>query len=63
MLVAEGKAKESDFPFGSDGYKPPQTQFIDGITYDGRTPNAYLAKFPIGLKTGEKVKDDGSVSN
>ena len=62
MLVDEGKAKASDFPFGSDGYKPPQTQFIDGITYDGRTPNAYLDKFPIGLKAGEIVKDDGSVA-
>jgi len=57
MLVAEGKANESDFPFGSDGFKPPQTQFIDGITYDGRKPNEYLAKFPIGLKEGETVKE------
>jgi len=51
------KAQKSDFPFGTDGFKPPQKEFIDGITYDGRAPNAYLAKFPIGLKEGETVKE------
>ena len=56
-LVAEGKADASDFPFGTDGFKPPQKEFIDGITYDGRQPNAYLAKFPIGLKNGEVVEE------
>ena len=25
-------------------------EFIDGITYDGHTPNAYLASFAIGLQ-------------
>ncbi|WP_317933457.1 CmpA/NrtA family ABC transporter substrate-binding protein [Halioxenophilus sp. WMMB6] len=50
MLIEEGKMKREDFPFGSDGYRAPQTQFIDGITYDGHKPNEYLEKFPIGLK-------------
>jgi nitrate/nitrite transport system substrate-binding protein len=50
MLVAEGLADEADFPWASDGYRDPQTHFIDGITYDGRAPNAYLARFPIGIK-------------
>ncbi len=49
-LVAEGKAKAEDFPSGSDGYRAPTSDFIDGIEYDGRHPNAYLAKFAIGLK-------------
>ncbi|MBU1441797.1 MAG: ABC transporter substrate-binding protein [Gammaproteobacteria bacterium] len=49
-LVAEGKAKESDFPAKSDGFKGPQDGFIDGIVYDGRKPNDYLGKFKIGLK-------------
>ena len=51
-LIADGKMKASDFPdfAREDGFKPPQTQFIDGITYDGHHPDAYLAKFPIGLK-------------
>ncbi len=55
-LVAEGKAKASDFPAETEtGFKAPQTQFIDGITYDGTKPNEYLAKFPIGLKGKEAV--------
>jgi nitrate/nitrite transport system substrate-binding protein len=53
-LVAEGKAKEADFP-KTDGFKGPQDGFIDGIVYDGRKPNDYLAKFPIGLKAGDKL--------
>jgi nitrate/nitrite transport system substrate-binding protein len=56
-LIAEGKAQASDFPdFGSEtGFRPPQTEFIDGIAYDGTRPNAYLAQFPIGLKEQDKV--------
>lgn len=48
-LIAEGKMKQEDLPV-TDGYKPPLAEFIDGIEYDGRQPNAYLAKFAIGLK-------------
>lgn len=51
-LVDEGLASEADFPWGSDGYKPASTAFIDGRAYDGRTPNAYLESFDIGIKTG-----------
>lgn len=50
LLVEEGKMDREDFPFDTDGYRAPQTHFIDGITYDGRKPNDYLKKFPIGLK-------------
>ncbi|MCD2450955.1 ABC transporter substrate-binding protein [Methylicorpusculum oleiharenae] len=57
-LIAEGKAKPGDFPSGSEtGFKPPQTEFIDGIVYDGTKPNEYLTKFPIGLKAKQKVVD------
>ncbi len=35
----------------TDGYKPATAEFIDGIEYDGRQPNGYLAKFAIGLKS------------
>ncbi|MEP6342595.1 MAG: CmpA/NrtA family ABC transporter substrate-binding protein [Maricaulaceae bacterium] len=56
-LVAEGKADASDFPFGTDGFKAPQKEFIDGITYDGRYPNKYLSSFKIGLKEGDVVKE------
>ncbi len=55
-LIAEGKAKASDFPgAGETGFKPLQTHFIDGISYDGTKPNEYLAKFSIGLKGKQKV--------
>jgi nitrate/nitrite transport system substrate-binding protein len=50
MLVAEGKMSESDFPFGTDGYRAPSTEFIDGNAYDGRKPNDYIKSFAIGLK-------------
>ncbi len=56
LLIAEGKAKPEDFPFDTDGFRPPQTEFIDGITFDGRKPNEYLAQFPIGLKGKEEVE-------
>lgn len=55
LLVQDGKAKEADFPWSSDGYKAPTAEFIDGITYDGRKPNAYLDSFPIGLKGKQTV--------
>jgi nitrate/nitrite transport system substrate-binding protein len=56
-LIAEGKLKATDFPdFASeDGYKDPQSEFIDGITYDGKKPNEYLEQFKIGLKGEDKV--------
>ena len=55
-LIAEGKMKASDFPdFGKEsGFRPlDHTTFIDGIQFDASAPNAYLAKFPIGLKGNE----------
>ncbi|MEO9780115.1 MAG: CmpA/NrtA family ABC transporter substrate-binding protein [Sedimentitalea sp.] len=55
-LVDDGLANEADFPWDSDGYKAPTpaADIIDGVVYDGRTPNAYLESLPIGLK-GEQV--------
>ena len=56
-LIAEGKMSADEFPdfVSEDGFKPPQSEFIDNITYDGRKPNAYLSQFPIGLKDGETL--------
>lgn len=55
-LIAEGKAKASDFPAATEsGFKPAQKDFIDGIVYDGTKPNEYLTKFTIGLKGKQKV--------
>ena len=56
MLIDEGKAKPEDFPFGTDGYREPQSEFIDEIVFDGRKPNEYLSKFPIGLKGNDRVE-------
>jgi nitrate/nitrite transport system substrate-binding protein len=60
LLVEEGKAKEADFPWTTDGYRAPTNAFIDGITYDGRTPNAYLDALKIGLK-GEQSVDGNQI--
>ncbi len=56
-LIAEGKMKKEDFPdFAKEtGFKPPQAEFIDGIAFDARYPNAYLEKFAIGLKGQDKI--------
>ena len=48
-LIAEGKASADEFPAASEtGYRAPTAEFIDGVTYDGSKPNAYLASFKIG---------------
>ena len=54
-LIKEKLMKASDFPdFASeDGFRDPQTHFIDDIVYDGKKPNDYINKFPIGLKSGQ----------
>ena len=51
-LIEEGHMQADEFPSFADelGYRPPQTEFIDGITFDGRYPNDYLERFAIGLK-------------
>jgi nitrate/nitrite transport system substrate-binding protein len=48
-LIAEGKIKADEIPT-TDGYREPTAKFIDDIEYDGKKPNDYLKKFPIGLK-------------
>jgi nitrate/nitrite transport system substrate-binding protein len=51
-LIAEGLMTAADFPdFGTEtGFRAPQNEFIDGVTYDGTQPNAYLNSLAIGLK-------------
>ncbi len=58
MLVDEGLADAADFDWDSDGYKAPTpaADIIDGIEYDGKTPNAYLDSLPIGLKSEQVVE-------
>ena len=49
MLVSEGLLDASEVP-ETDGYKPPTSDFIDGIPYDGRDPIGYLNSHKIGNK-------------
>lgn len=57
-LVKDGKIPAAAVP-QTDGFKPEQSGFIDGLTFDGKQPNAYLAKFAIGLKQGQTVTAAG----
>ncbi len=50
MLVEEGLLAEADVPWDTDGYKPPTSDFIDGVTYDGKDPIGYLNSHKIGNK-------------
>jgi len=56
-LIADKLANAEDFPnFATeDGFKEPQKHFIDDIVYDGKSPNMYINKFAIGLKTGDQL--------
>ncbi len=56
-LISEGKVTKDEFPdFATEtGYKPATSEFIDGITYDGSKPNAYIDSLKIGLKGKEKL--------
>jgi nitrate/nitrite transport system substrate-binding protein len=56
-LIEEGEMAAADFPaFATEsGFRPPQTEFIDGKVFDGSQPNAYLEQFPIGLKGDEVI--------
>lgn len=49
-LLEEGYIEEADIPWDTDGYKAPTSDFIDGITYDGKDPIGYLNAHTIGNK-------------
>jgi nitrate/nitrite transport system substrate-binding protein len=49
QLEAEGKLSSSEFPAADyDGYRTASNKFIDGKSYDGRSPTEYLKQFHIG---------------
>lgn len=50
-LLEEGHLEKSEIPLGTDGYKEPTSEFIDGIEYDGKKPLEYLTKHNIGHKS------------
>jgi nitrate/nitrite transport system substrate-binding protein len=57
-LVDKNVISADDVP-DTDGFRTPVDDFIDGLTYDGTKPNAYLERFPIGLKRGQTVSTAG----
>ncbi len=62
LVVEDKKAKQADFPWTTDGFRAPQADFLDKITFDGRKPNAYLESLKIGLKGKQKVEGN-SITN
>lgn len=62
-LLDEGKVAKEDFPWETDGFHAPTSDFIDGVTYDGKKPNDYLKKLSIGLKGAQKIESNKVVGN
>jgi nitrate/nitrite transport system substrate-binding protein len=56
LLVEDGVVDAADFPWDTDGFRAPTTENIDGVLYDGRTPNAFIDSLGIGLKGDERVE-------
>ena len=54
-LIGEGFLTEAEVPFGTDGYKPPTTDFIDGVAYDARHPIDYINSHKIGIKDSPAI--------
>ena len=52
MFGGESQVQEFE---NENGFKPPQSDFIDGVTYDGKKPNDYLDQFKIGIKQKQKI--------
>lgn len=50
LLLEEGYIEEFEIPWDTDGYKAATSDFIDGITYDGKDPIGYLNSHTIGNK-------------
>jgi nitrate/nitrite transport system substrate-binding protein len=50
ILIDEGHLTKAEVPGSTDGYRDPTGEFIDGMVYDGRKPNEYIAKFKVGQK-------------
>ena len=57
MVIDDGNAEKTEFPWDIDGYRAPTAEFIDGVTYDGRQPNAYIDSLSIGLKRRQQIVD------
>jgi nitrate/nitrite transport system substrate-binding protein len=62
LLVEAGLFTAADFPLETDGFRPPTSEFIDHVPYDGHRPNAYLDSLAIGLKGDQRVSGDTTSS-
>ena len=51
LLIEDGYLKKEEIPFGTDGYKKPTTDFIDGVKFDGKKALEYLKQHKIGNKS------------
>lgn len=49
-LLADDLIAEEDVPWDTDGYRPPTSDFIDGIEYDGKKPIQYINSHALGNK-------------
>jgi nitrate/nitrite transport system substrate-binding protein len=61
QLIADKKANAADFALDSDGFRAPTKDFIDGVEYDGKKPNAYIEKLTLGLKGQQKIENGNVV--
>lgn len=61
-VIADGNATADMFDFDEDGYREATAAFLDGVSYDGMMPNAYIDSLGIGLKSGQVVAG-GEVTN
>lgn len=50
LLLEEGHISKDEVPWDTDGYKTPTSDFIDGVSYDGKKPISYINSHKIGLK-------------
>jgi len=55
-LIKEGKFSKTDFAevYKTNGFRGVQDDFMDGIPYDGKKPNAYIESMKIGLKGNQQ---------
>jgi nitrate/nitrite transport system substrate-binding protein len=60
-LIAEKKIAAAEFDLATDGFRAPTAEFIDGVEFDGRKPNAYIEKLAVGLKRQQKI-ESGNVT-
>ncbi|WP_299734948.1 CmpA/NrtA family ABC transporter substrate-binding protein [uncultured Endozoicomonas sp.] len=56
-LIEEDLTMSEFFPDfeTEDGFREPQTHFIDNLVYNGKKPNDYINQFNIGLKEGDRI--------